>query len=278
MIIKNWMLNQIKISNILLLLFMVPFCSYTGEFKTVTSYSTQGVPIKKLVYIWDVEEFPIKVCIDSQLSKDFQFSISSAVGGWNQAWSYILGRMLERNEIERNQIGVDVPPWEILDAVFSCTKEKSDQAAEGRLPHIFVTSGKLPANDLGRQGDEIYKLSSSGKEYLYKSVIELNEDIDFYFKDFDVPVGKLRLSTVVRHELGHALGLPHNTDFGTLMYFSGNRCRGKGRNECNIKIKDGIHFANLYGYFMDYTDEDLVYKSKCRTVKEGSQTILICYD
>ena len=278
MITRNRKQDQKQIRKILLLVLMIPTYLFAGEFRKVISYDNKGIQEEKEFYIWSIDQFPIKVCINSRLSRSFKTSIWSAIIGWNQAWGYILGRMLDRNEIKRSQIGVDVPPWNILDEVSPCTKEKSDQAAEANSAHIFITAGKLPINELGRYGFYKYTFSSSKKEYLYKSVIEINKGIDFSFEDVHVPAGKTRLSTVVRHELGHALGLPHNTDFGTLMYYNGNRCRGEGRNECNIKIKDGIHFANLYGYFMNYSESDLVYKSKCRTVKDGTSTTTICYD
>lgn len=257
---------------------MVPVYSYAGEFKNVMSYNKYGLPEEDRIYIWDIDQFPVKVCVDSKLSRDFQISILSAIGGWNQAWSYILGRLLERGEIKRNQIGIVVPPWKILEGVLHCTKEKSDQAADAGIEHIFITANKLPGSYYALQRNDSYKYSSSDRRYLYKSIIEINQDREFSFKNYNVPEGKMRLGMVVRHELGHALGLPHNTAFGTLMYYNGNRCVGQGRNECNIKIKDGIHFANLYGYFTSYTKEDLIYKSKCKEVEEGSQTILICYD
>ena len=186
--------------------------------------------------------------------------------------------MLDSKRITFSQIGVDVPPFKILDEVHRpCSKEMSDQAYEADFEHIFITSAKLKENQFGEYSSTWDEYSSGRKEF-ETLVIALNENIDFSFKDTDVPRGKMRLSTAVRHELGHGLALPHNTNPNSLMYYNANSCIGKGRNECNLQVIDGIHFANLYGYFLNYSQSDLIYKSKCKWFSNESDEGVVCYD
>ena len=263
---------------VFLFILIIPFFSYTGEYRNLTDYNSTGIKRKESFYIWDIDQFPIKVCIDSKLPKKFLFSIKDAISGWNQAWGHVLGLMLDSKRITFSQIDVDVPPFKILDEVYRpCSKEMLDQAYEADFEHIFITSSKLKKVQFGRHHN-IWDEYSSGRKEFSTSIIEINENIDFSFKDTDVPRGKMRLSTVVRHELGHALGLPHNTNPNSLMYYNANSCIGKGRNECNLQIIDGIHFANLYGYFLNYSQSDLIYKSKCEWFSNESGEGVVCYD
>lgn len=102
------------LKTVLLFILIIPLFSYTGEYRYLKGYDSKGIPKKEYYYIWDIDQFPIKVCIDSKLSRDFRLSILDAISGWNQAWGYVLGLMLDSKRIERSQIGVDVPPYLLL--------------------------------------------------------------------------------------------------------------------------------------------------------------------
>lgn len=79
--------------------------------------------------------------------------------------------------------------------MWPCSKEDSDQAHEAGLEHIFITSSKLKKVQYGEYNSTWDEYSSGRKEFR-TSIIEINEDIDFYFGDTDVPKDKMRLGTV----------------------------------------------------------------------------------
>lgn len=187
------------------------FLCEAEEWVNKCSYDDRSY-VSILYPMFDIDEFPLRVCIDNNFSKQKKDLIHLAVDIWNDEYA-------KYKEMRWGSAFVHgIPHWLFVNC-------DSKDSYNKRNDYIYITEKSLNYDNVQKNQLGSAQHKNDGVLFNNLDYIEINIATD---APLDLGIQRTSYTSlfinVVLHELGHALTIPH-IKYGRLMFFNMKFCK-----------------------------------------------------